>query len=727
MNLDHELKRNTIFNKTVPNLDTNPYFSVIVLVDNTEARVERCIQSLVNQSFRDIEVICVNDSLSDRFLEIIQKYATNDSRIRILKNQKNLNRLTMRMRAAAFATGEYCLFVDADDFLDVNACQCLADLLKKSSVDLLQFTCGIEGHVQSKKSERFDGVAINQLDKKLMHNEILNAYFIDRTISDSFDGKVIKTNVVKLASESIKIEEQYPGSDIYLSFFIAYYAKSYQSIKTQPLYWHKKKSDGKTNSSIDLKNYAWYCSSSVFCADVLNFLTNKSDETKYHYVYEAISKRLLEDCCKILKNQISIKDTRQGASYLYNSWKDNPVFDHIVKQFFEVSTEEFYRRWVDQKYFVKLSTRYQNEVPFVSVIVPVYNCEQYIKECLDSVVLQNKIPFEVICIDDGSTDNSLEVIKSYQKNHDCISIISKPNEGLSVARNTGLMYAHGIYVQFLDSDDMLETGALDRLYQVSKELDLDVLFFNAKTIYDNESLRNSFPQYNTYYVTKADLSHPSRGLDLLVSMQEHGEYRAPVWQQFYKRSFMLEKGLVFERYILHEDNLFTFLCLCKANLAARINEGLYCRRIRQDSIMTSTVKFKNVYGYLRCYMGMLKQILSMDNLSEKQERFMIYTLKPIGRAVITNYKKLDINEQKKVLSLTPAEFYIFSQLNSQFQNEAMGKEKYVKKLNQKENKEISTAMHHKTKNLLKATLVHYKAEGFASTVCKIFRYLKSRV
>ena len=280
-----------------------------------------------------------------------------------------------------------------------------------------------------------------------------------------------------------------------------------------------------------------------------------------------------------------------------------------------------------------LSTRYLNELPLVSVIIPVYNCDQYIRECLDSVIHHNKVSIEVICIDDGSTDESLEIIKEYQKAYDCVSVISKPNEGLSIARNIGLQHAHGTYVQFIDSDDKLQSGALDRLYQVSKEQNLDILFFNAKTFYDDESLKHSFPQFEKCYITKADLTQPQTGLDLLVSMRQHGEYRTPVWGQFFKRSFLTINKISFQEYILHEDNLFTFLCLCKANLTARINESLYCRRIRQNSIMTTPTKFENVYGYLRCYMGMLKQILSMESISKEQERCLKGVMDSIVRLI----------------------------------------------------------------------------------------------
>ena len=173
---------------------------------------------------------------------------------------------------------------------------------------------------------------------------------------------------------------------------------------------------------------------------------------------------------------------------------------------------------------------------------------------------------------------------------------------------------------------------MDRLYQVSKKENLDVLFFNAKTIYDDETLRQSFPQYENYYVTKTDLSLPRRGLDLLVCMQQFGEYRTLVWRQFFKRTFLLENRLLFEENILHEDNLFTFQCLCRANLAARINECFYCRRIRRDSIMTTPTRFENVYGYLRCYLGMEKETLSLGRVSGEQENTLKFITGSVARA-----------------------------------------------------------------------------------------------
>lgn len=700
--LNKFLKSNGLLKESRFDIYKDPFFSLIVTIHNAESYVDRCLESLVQQSFKSIEIICVNDASTDSSLKIIQKFASYDSRIKIINDFEHLSKLAARMKGVEQANGEYILFVDSHDFLDVNACQLIFEVLKNHDIDILQFKCGVEGQ-GSNEAKQKPCVEQEPTGEKLDKEGMLDALFEKGSVSTSLFGKAIRTNIAKQANESIKVKESYPGEDIYYSFFIAYYSKSFQYLNTQSLYWIGKKSDFEAKNAIPLNTFTLHCGSSVFCSDIHDFLSKKGDLVKYHHIYETISRKLLEHCCEILKNQISIKDIRAGAHCLFNSWKDNPVFDSVVKQFFNLSSEQFYRRWVDQRQFVRLSTKYQKETPLVSVIVPIYNCAQYIKDCLESVISQNKIPVEVICVDDGSTDNSFEIIKQYQKTHDCISIISKANEGLSIARNVGLKYARGTYVQFLDSDDMLAPGALDRLYQVSKEENLEVLFFNAKMIYDDECLRRSFPQYENYYVAKTDLNQPMRGLDLFVCMQQSGEYRTPVWRQFFKRSFLLENQLSFEESILHEDNLFTFQCLCRAKLAARINECFYCRRIRRDSIMTTPTKFENVYGYLRRYLGMEKQMLSLDGVSEEQVNVLKFITDSVARAVILNYEKLELNEQKRLASLTAEEEHFFSQLRCRFQNKSIRKEETETRQGQLNDKGKFENTKPQFKNLVKAT------------------------
>ena len=109
----------------------------------------------------------------------------------------------------------------------------------------------------------------------------------------------------------------------------------------------------------------------------------------------------------------------------------------------------------------------------VSVIIPVFDTECYLPTCLDSILNQTLDNIEIICINDGSTDNSLEILKNYQKKDNRIKIINKDNEGQGVARNIGIDNAVGEYIAFVDSDDFIKEDMLEKLYESSKNNNLD--------------------------------------------------------------------------------------------------------------------------------------------------------------------------------------------------------------------------------------------------------------
>ena len=122
----------------------------------------------------------------------------------------------------------------------------------------------------------------------------------------------------------------------------------------------------------------------------------------------------------------------------------------------------------------------------VSVIVPVYNVEKYLKDCLNSVINQTLEDIEIICVNDGSTDNSLAILEDYAKKDSRIKIINQKNKGLSGARNTGMKHVQGEYILFLDSDDWLKEDALSELYWSHLDDNLDMLFFQTVDYYEED-------------------------------------------------------------------------------------------------------------------------------------------------------------------------------------------------------------------------------------------------
>lgn len=217
--------------------------------------------------------------------------------------------------------------------------------------------------------------------------------------------------------------------------------------------------------------------------------------------------------------------------------------------------------------------------PSLSIIIPVYNVEQYLKKCLDSVLVDNMFTGQIICVNDGSTDNSLKILEQYAEKYPNVVIISQPNAGLSVARNTGLDKAIGDYIFFLDSDDWIVPASIDRvLGRIGGE---DVIYFNAKK-YDESN--------QTYDVELGipEFKHLS-GQDFFAAI--NNVKRNVPWVcvvgGLYKRIFLQENHLYNEPGIYHEDSYFTPQVLLAAKDVSSVNEYVYNYRLRKGSITTS--------------------------------------------------------------------------------------------------------------------------------------------
>ena len=128
--------------------------------------------------------------------------------------------------------------------------------------------------------------------------------------------------------------------------------------------------------------------------------------------------------------------------------------------------------------------------PKVSVIIPVYNTEEYIGETLNSIINQTLKDIEIIVINDGSTDNSLRIINEYAQRDSRITVFTQANQGLSLTRNKGIIEARGEYIYFMDSDDLLENDALNSCYKHSTKGHLDFLFFDAEILNSNDNINH---------------------------------------------------------------------------------------------------------------------------------------------------------------------------------------------------------------------------------------------
>ena len=218
----------------------------------------------------------------------------------------------------------------------------------------------------------------------------------------------------------------------------------------------------------------------------------------------------------------------------------------------------------------------------ISVIIPVYNVEDYLEECLDSVCNQSFKDIEIICVNDGSTDMSPKILDDYVKKDSRIKIITQENNGLGHARNTGLKYAAGEYVLFVDSDDFLCENALGELYSNARSNNSDVVIFNffsyngnyAPTGLQLEELFGNV-DYNDFTFTYRDIKH--------YVMYDY----FAVWFKMYKKDFLDKFNLDFQVGIAYEDVLFQVKSFIYADKISFLPKHLYSYRVFNSSSITS--------------------------------------------------------------------------------------------------------------------------------------------
>ncbi len=270
-------------------------------------------------------------------------------------------------------------------------------------------------------------------------------------------------------------------------------------------------------------------------------------------------------------------------------------------------------------------------LPRVSVIVSVYNSQEYLEACLQSILSQTLKEIEVICVDDLSDDASLAILQRYASEDSRVSLYAAEDKkdvfrgnGPSITRNKGMEEAQGEYIYFMDSDDFLDPHALKSLYKKSREERLDILYFNGETVFDSPEDKEQNPGFADYYIRKKNDPGVCTGEEMFVKMRRAGEYRSSVVMQFFDRDFLKRAGLSFCPGVLHEDNEFSFRAALLAERTGYLAENYYKRRIHKASIMTGKRGVGHVYGYFRALTGMWA--FGESHECEEQTQEMIYDL-----------------------------------------------------------------------------------------------------
>jgi len=230
--------------------------------------------------------------------------------------------------------------------------------------------------------------------------------------------------------------------------------------------------------------------------------------------------------------------------------------------------------------------------PKVSIIIPVYNVEAYLEECLNSVIEQTFRDMEIIIINDGSTDRSVEIIQNFAKRDERIILYSQENKGVSVARNRGIRQAKGEYILFVDSDDKIDKSTLQILFQNATETNADLVLGNASLWHPDGSTQ---PVFN--HKEMNNISGLS-GEICFEKLMDKLAFPPLVYLFFVKRKLLIDNQLFFKRNIIHEDELWCVKTMFNSKRVSLVDLNYYLYRQREGSIMHSNNKIYRIKSIL---------------------------------------------------------------------------------------------------------------------------------
>ena len=219
----------------------------------------------------------------------------------------------------------------------------------------------------------------------------------------------------------------------------------------------------------------------------------------------------------------------------------------------------------------------------MTVVVPIYNSEEFLRECLDSILCQTFQNFELICIDDGSEDSSVEIIKEYMNSDSRITLLKQQHKGAGAARNLGLDNASGQYIIFLDSDDFFDSTMFEKMYNRAVETDADIVMCGCK-IYDTKTriFRNPIAGLQVQLLPKQEVFSKD-------DIPEHIFQIASgwPWDKLYKLEFIKRKKVFFQEIMVVNDGLFVDIAAAEAERIAVVKEQLVSYRINSGTSITA--------------------------------------------------------------------------------------------------------------------------------------------
>jgi len=297
----------------------------------------------------------------------------------------------------------------------------------------------------------------------------------------------------------------------------------------------------------------------------------------------------------------------------------------------------------------------------LSIVIPAYNVEEYIGECLESVIGQDIDNYEIICVEDHSEDRTAEIITQYMQEYPFIRMYQKDQRGLGGCRNLGVSKARGKYIQFLDSDDVLMPDTLGMLTRHMEDGQLDAVFYSFENFLhqgstiDDKKLKLNQRYHKGEYDSDATLS----GVELLKEFHANADYIIAAWNCMIRKSYLTDHDITFNPVIIYEDWPFYMELLLKAEKVRCLNDVCIRRRIRKNAITRNTGRAFHIYSKIISVKEMYQVALKNQPVWEDCYEAVAGAMHIRAYSLCKDFRLADEETRNKVLSMCSAEDAMF--------------------------------------------------------------------
>lgn len=305
-----------------------PKVSVIIPVYNVENYLRQCLDSVLNQSLQEIEIICVDDASTDKSLSIIEEYKNKDSRILSYSFENSQSALGARKLGVEMSTGEYIMFLDADDYLSPVACQSLYDKICEENVEILHFSSEIidfGGNSESRLD--MNRKMLTPYEHRLLNQDVFDYCFLKQLYGFTLWNKIYSSALCKYAFSKMENSFFPKAQDMYSFFIISFYAKSYLGWNSQPYYFYCFGRGVTGTQTVTLNTFKRYCMQSRVINALNNFCQNieNSHDNKYASIISRYQNQWLTECVNLWFNFDDNLNRAKSTEMLFQNWGSNTI------------------------------------------------------------------------------------------------------------------------------------------------------------------------------------------------------------------------------------------------------------------------------------------------------------------------------------------------------------------------------------------------------------------